>query len=453
MADLPPVPKPAGELTSSTQQPHWWLRVQAIWWRFGMRIGMKIHDWAPPPPPKPNFHRHIETHTLSGQRSTPIDLAFYVPADYHTRINRGHRYPVVVNYHGGGFVLGTNLDDRYWFRVVIHNTPCVVVSVGYRRAPEHPFPTPVDDCVDTLLWLSSHSNELGLDTSKITLSGFSAGANFTFAVPLRLKYHTSRYSRRGRSICVGNTSELSRFDSTKALLSTTGALNIVSIIAWYPLVDFATPRDYKRSISLKPGKTMPKFFTNLFDQSYLPGHAGINHSSPYVSPGRAPENMLRNGLPNNIQLYLCEWDMLLREGQAFANTLRRLGKNVSETLVQEHPHAWDKSPNPFRDQRQIDDHYEDACRNLCEILKKEDQSPGQGVMGVLLGEIDPSGRQAERGSKTFETVLEEDANNAGSLDEDLSRSQTHEMMDLPRKDVPDELGLSNQTTIDGNRPW
>ncbi|KKY27218.1 putative catalytic protein [Phaeomoniella chlamydospora] len=368
VADLPPVPKPSGQLTSETQQPRWWLRVQAMWWRGCMRLGMRIHDWAPPPPPKPSFHQIIETHTIDGGRSTPIDLAFYVPKDYEFRKRQGHRYPVVVNYHGGGFVLGSNIDDRYWFRVVLQETPAIVVSVGYRRAPEHPFPTPVDDCVDTLLWLASNAYDLGIDPSKVALSGFSAGANFSFAVPLRLRYHTSSFHHRGRSIC-GVDSELSRFDSTKRLLATSRDLNVVSIVAWYPLVDFATPRDDKRGISLKPEKTMPKFFTNLFDQSYLPGAAGINHSSPYVSPGRASDRMLRDGLPHNIQLYICEYDMLLREGQAFASHLRQLGKNVTETLVKGQPHAWDKSPNPFRKQKEIDRFYSDACANLRQVFE------------------------------------------------------------------------------------
>ena len=60
-SELPPVPKPAGQLTSETQQPRWWLQIQATLWRFGMRIGMRIHDWAPPPPPKPQVQAQAQT--------------------------------------------------------------------------------------------------------------------------------------------------------------------------------------------------------------------------------------------------------------------------------------------------------------------------------------------------------------------------------------------------------
>ena len=60
----------------------------------------------------------------------------------------------------------------------------MVVSVGYRRAPEAPFPAAVDDGVDALLYLSRHAPELGLDVSRVVLSGFSAGGNLTVTVPL-----------------------------------------------------------------------------------------------------------------------------------------------------------------------------------------------------------------------------------------------------------------------------
>ncbi|KAI9872070.1 MAG: hypothetical protein M1823_008269, partial [Watsoniomyces obsoletus] len=90
------------------------------------------------------------------------------------------------------------------------------------------------------------------------------------------------------------------------------------------------------------------------------------HASPYASPGLAPTHMLSGALPNDIQMWLCEWDMLLAEGQAFSERLEKLRKNVCSHIIQRVPHGWDKSPNPFRDQRAIDALYEKAARGMHE---------------------------------------------------------------------------------------
>ena len=60
---------------------------------------------------------------------------------------------LVIWYHGGGFCLGAVDEDEQLFRQLCLNLACVVVSVEYRLAPEHPFPTPVDDCWDALQWV------------------------------------------------------------------------------------------------------------------------------------------------------------------------------------------------------------------------------------------------------------------------------------------------------------
>lgn len=107
------------------------------------------------------------------------------------------RYPVVVNFHGGGFTLGKATDDCRWATSVVARTGAVVVSVGYRLAPEFPFPTAVEDGVDALLWLSQHGEELDLDVQNITLSGFSSGGNLCFTVPLRLDAELKRHGLEG----------------------------------------------------------------------------------------------------------------------------------------------------------------------------------------------------------------------------------------------------------------
>ena len=344
-----------------------WLLVQARTWRFLMGIGMHLHDLNIPKPPKPAFVRHIPT---VPRGSKPVPLYFYTPPDYHRRVATGHKYPVVVNFHGGGFVLGTALDDRYWAASVVKNVHCVVVSVGYRLAPEHPFPTAVDDSVDALLYLSCNDEELGLDISRIALSGFSAGANLAFTVPLRLKYHTKEIVGSPK-----DEEDESRWPTTSDLLSTSKDIEIVSIVAWYPLLDWTESRASKKRHSIKPEKALPKFFTDLFDHSYLPcPDMKGNHASPYASPALAHDEMLEHGIPKDVQMFLCEYDMLLHEGQLFSERLENLDKNVETKIIPHVPHGFDKSPSPFRDTGAINALYAQACAGLCETFG-QDPSP------------------------------------------------------------------------------
>ncbi|RMZ85126.1 hypothetical protein DV738_g16, partial [Chaetothyriales sp. CBS 135597] len=378
---------------SQTEVPsRQWLTVQARLWRAGMVLGMLFHGWASPHAPAPAFSRTIPTD------SEPIELVFYLPPNYHQILleDPDHRFPVIVNFHGGGFCLGDARDDRYWARVAVQRTGAVLVSVNYRRAPEAPFPKPVDDCVEALLYLSEHAPELHLDPLNVALSGFSAGANLAISVPLRLRYYkkinalqqppdSPPISANRLTLRPGST----RSNSSMLLHLRTGTqLRIRSIIAWYPLLDWTKSRARKKRESINPKKVLSQTLTNLFDFSYLPPpDLGGMHVSPYASPGLAPDHMLANGLPQDLQIWLCEWDMLLREGQDFASRLERLGKNVDAIVVPRVPHGWDKSPNPFRDQPAIDILYDKAARGLAQVFSQDDglhtraSSIAEGVVG------------------------------------------------------------------------
>lgn len=279
----------------------------------------------------------------------------------------GHRYPVVINFHGGGFCLGDGTDDRYWANVVLGAAHSIFVSVNYRRAPEFSYPTAVDDGVAAIRYLSTHASELGLDVAKVALSGFSAGANLAFSVPLRLSFGNHR------DAASNSDHTLSPSPSTQKLIEAASCdLNIVNIIAFYPLLDWSVSRNSKRLTSRKPEKTLPRFFADLFDYSYLPPSKTEFHVSPFVSPGLAPDHMLVQGLPDDIQIFLCEWDMLLKEGEIFAQRLDSLGKKVRSTLIPGAVHGWDKDPNPWRDQESIDRWYEHACEGLGDCFGKEE---------------------------------------------------------------------------------
>jgi acetyl esterase len=69
--------------------------------------------------------------------------------------------PCLVYFHGGGWVIGTLDSTDTICRAVANRAGCVVVSVDYRLAPEHPFPAPLDDCFAALRWVAEHGPDIG----------------------------------------------------------------------------------------------------------------------------------------------------------------------------------------------------------------------------------------------------------------------------------------------------
>ena len=83
--------------------------------------------------------------------------------------------PVLMYFHGGGFTIGSIATHDILCRQLSHLGNCAVISVDYRLAPEHRFPTAANDAWDALQWLASHANNLGLDGTRLAVGGDSAG--------------------------------------------------------------------------------------------------------------------------------------------------------------------------------------------------------------------------------------------------------------------------------------
>jgi acetyl esterase/lipase len=113
-----------------------------------------------------------------------------VPADpdVAVRTYRPHKAQgAVVWLRGGGFVMG-DLDSEHHAATRIAGSSCaVVISVDYRRAPEHRFPAALDDAYAVLAWAVGHAAELGIDPDRIAVGGHSAGAGLAAAVALRAR--------------------------------------------------------------------------------------------------------------------------------------------------------------------------------------------------------------------------------------------------------------------------
>jgi acetyl esterase/lipase len=407
-------------------RPRWVLHIQAQFWRVLMGIGMMLHKLARPRPPRPAFVRDIDA-TISPLKGK-FKLNFYVPKDYkkQQKLKATKRYPVVVNFHGGGFVLGTAKDDARWCGVVVEQVGAVVVSVDYRLAPELPFPTAVEDGADAILYLAEHAEELMLDPERFAVSGFSSGGNMSFTVPLCLQGELFDRTPSGARIIDGragtvpnalvmpppttlspNTPNGSRVPLMRqksrldriAMLRQTGAssLSLISsykdqssggavsvmtegsnaivkirgIISFYPPTDYTQTRAQRRATCVRADQNLPAVFTELFDDSYLqPPSLDLAH--PWLSPGVAPTRMLE-ALPDDIVLFCCEWDMLLAEGEKFKDRLQNdLGKRVKYIQVKGVPHGWDKSPNPLKESPGAREQYMVACTELKRMFEDED---------------------------------------------------------------------------------
>ncbi|KAF5664456.1 ab hydrolase superfamily [Fusarium heterosporum] len=86
--------------------------------------------------------------------------------------------------HGGGWCVGRHEVDGVENVYAAMNPSIIIVSVDYRKAPEHPFPTPNNDCYDGLIWCKRNAERLGIDSEKIIVSGGSAGAQLAASLTL-----------------------------------------------------------------------------------------------------------------------------------------------------------------------------------------------------------------------------------------------------------------------------
>lgn len=94
------------------------------------------------------------------------------------------RGPLVVYFHGGGFVDGTLDTADPLARFLAQQSRTRLLSVQYRKAPEHPFPEPVEDALFAFRWAVDHALELGADPSRVAVAGDSSGANLATVVCL-----------------------------------------------------------------------------------------------------------------------------------------------------------------------------------------------------------------------------------------------------------------------------
>jgi acetyl esterase len=210
--------------------------------------------------------------------------------------------PVVIWFHGGGWVVGTLDSHDPVCRALANRTPCVVVSVDYRLAPEWPFPAALDDAWAATRWVADEALKLGADASRVVVAGDSAGGNLAAAVALRAR-------DSGPSLAL------------QALI--------------YPVTDFDFESEsYARYES---GLNLTRAKMQWYWEQYLAGADGLH---PDASPLRAPD--LAGVAPALVQV--AELDPLLSEGEAYAARLAEAGVPVTLTRYDGMIHGFIRMP-------------------------------------------------------------------------------------------------------------
>jgi acetyl esterase len=212
----------------------------------------------------------------------PIPARLYRPAATGT-------LPVLVFFHGGGWVVGDIESHDTGCRHLAHRAECAVVSVDYRLAPEHKFPAAVEDCFAATAWVAGNAAALGADPGRLAVGGDSAGGNLAAVVSLLARDH--------------------------------GAPRIGYQLLIYPATDAAMRHD---SIArFAEGYVLTRATMRWFYEQYLraPDDAADWQASPLAAPDLS-------GLPSAFVL-TAGYDPLCDEGDAYAARLAAAGVAVT----------------------------------------------------------------------------------------------------------------------------
>jgi len=215
-----------------------------------------------------------------GDRGIPVRV--YVPDGQGP-------YPTLVYYHGGGWVIGDLDSHDETCRVLTSEADCMVVSVDYRRSPEHTFPTPLEDCYTAFEWVFETAESMQVDTDNVFVGGDSAGGNLAAAVAL--------------------------------LARDRGGPDIAGQVLIYPVTDhgFDTP-SYEEN---GDGGLLSRDDMEWFWDHYLRDE--VDGKNPYASPLQA---QTLEGLPP-ATVVTCGLDPLRDEGAAYAQRLEAAGVPVT----------------------------------------------------------------------------------------------------------------------------
>ncbi|MEO8694830.1 MAG: alpha/beta hydrolase [Acidimicrobiales bacterium] len=226
----------------------------------------------------------VEDRKFTASDGGQIPIRIYWPTD------APGPHPVVVFFHGGGWVIGSIESHDATVKSLAAASGMVFVSVDYRLAPEYKFPTPPEDCFAATKWVVENATELGVDASRLAVAGDSAGGNLAAAVALMAR------ERGGPAI---------KFQ-----------------LLIYPCTDFDLTR--RSMIDNGDGYFLTSAAMDWFYGHYLAGDDDRAHH--FAAPIRAE----LTGLPPALVI-TAEYDPLRDEGNDYARLLQAAGVPTTST--------------------------------------------------------------------------------------------------------------------------
>ncbi|WP_293235088.1 alpha/beta hydrolase [Mycolicibacterium sp.] len=212
-----------------------------------------------------------------------------IPVRHYTPVNTQGSEPLLVFFHGGGFVVGDLDTHDDLCRLMCRDAGVHVLAVDYRLAPEHPAPGAIEDCYAAYRWALEHAAELGADPSRVAVGGDSAGGNLSAVV-----------------------SRLARDEGI--------ALPALQLLL-YPATNFAG--DTRSKTLFADGFFLTKMDMDWFRDNYLAGSV-LDVDDPRISPLLADD---LSGLPPALVL-TGGFDPLRDEGNQYADALAAAGVAV-----------------------------------------------------------------------------------------------------------------------------
>ncbi|MEM7542508.1 MAG: alpha/beta hydrolase [Pseudomonadota bacterium] len=207
-----------------------------------------------------------------------IGLRIFTPRDAG-----GELLPVLVQYHGGGWVIGDLDSHDNMNRYFANEADVIVVAVDYRLAPEAPFPAGIEDAIAATEWVHANAASIGADAAKIAVGGDSAGGNMAAVVAQQMK----------------------------------GKIAFQMLI--YPAVDF-TDTVYPSREKFGTGE----YFLSMEDMAWFGGHLFGDNAAAPTDPKASPIKNDLGGLAPAVTI-TAGFDPLVDEGKAYADALTAAG--------------------------------------------------------------------------------------------------------------------------------
>ncbi len=204
---------------------------------------------------------------------------------YAPLLDRSASAPLLVYYHGGGFVLGSLDTHDHLCRSLCQGANVHVLSVEYRKAPEFPFPAGPEDALTAFRYAQAHASSLGADAARVAVGGDSAGANLSTYVARRTRADRPPHAQ----------------------------------ILIYPVTN--RDQNTRSRLLFERGFFLTRADIDWFDRQYVGAHGS---DDPDVSPLLDPD--LRGLCPAVV--VTAEFDPLRDEGEAYARALTAAGNSV-----------------------------------------------------------------------------------------------------------------------------